>query len=72
MGLPGLLFTQHTVGLWIGSSKALLHRRARVPQRLPSAATVRWRQSGRTERGARGRECTRSAGCNPRRGAHVA
>ena len=35
MGLPGLLFTQHTVGLWIGSSKALLHRRARVPQRLP-------------------------------------
>src|SRR5262249_43627761 len=47
-------------------------RRMWVFRRLPPATTVRWRQWGKTERGALGRDGTRAEGCNHRHGAHWA
>jgi len=44
-----------------------------MPQRLPPAATARWRQSEQTERGAAlGRMCTRAEVCAHLHGAHSA
>jgi hypothetical protein len=46
--------------------------RTRVFQHLLPATMARWRQSGRTERGALGRDNTHAEVCNSRHGAHVA
>jgi hypothetical protein len=43
-----------------------------MPQRLPPAATARWRQSEKTERGALGRIYTRAEVCPHLHGAHIA
>src|SRR6516162_2039148 len=42
--------------------KSPFARRMRVLRRLPPATTVRWRQWGKTERGALGRDGTRAEG----------
>ena len=52
--------------------KSPFARRTRVSQRLPQAATARWMQGGKTDRGALGRDSTHAEVCNSRHGAHVA
>src|SRR5215471_3745708 len=43
-----------------------------MPQRLLRAATARWRQWGKTEKGALGQDRTHAEVCTHRHGAHVA